>query len=147
MSAHQSDRALTLASDLAPAIGGGYFNPVGDLAEVSRQLWIDHSSVSDVGQMNLEEAAAPTYVVTHLYLQLTAQLAPQELLFAVYERPSYMMAPYIYDPQRLSDFERQVADRILVRRCFYAVPHDLADQGLRRESPRPRMNEKLPSSP
>jgi hypothetical protein len=132
MSVIKSDREMAIASDAGPDFGGGYFNPPDDLLQSSRRLTLD-PSLLDVEGMNLETETCPTYLVSRLHTQLTSQLAPNESLFAVYERRTFIMAPYIHSPQRLLDFERQVANNSLLRVGFYAVSNDLADEGLLRD--------------
>lgn len=84
--------------------------------------------------MNLNADGPATYVTSSLFQTLSSALADGELLFAVYLRGDVLVAPFIWDAERLIDFEQQVPDRVLSRRGFFGVRRDLAEAGLQREA-------------
>jgi len=128
----RSDQELVIASDAGPDVGGGYFNPPDQLLASCRLLDLGVFS-TQMGSVRLRPGEAPSYVLSALYKHLSSQLGSSEILFAVYQRSLFCMAPYIYSAERLSDFERQVACGSLSRAGFYAVPKDFANEGLRRD--------------
>jgi hypothetical protein len=117
-------------------VGGGYFNPVSALDKLGEVITVA-SSLSDVQGINLLNEGEPTYIVARLFRELSGRLRDDQYLFAVYDRGSFRLAPYLYDEERLLNFEEQVADGALRRIAFMAVEHAVADEGLKRDFPIP----------
>jgi hypothetical protein len=129
----RSDLDLVTESALRVGAGGGYFNPAEVVIGECPKIDLPVELLAASAQMNLGQISEPTFYVAELYAALTAKLTSGELLFAVYERNSYFLAPYLFDEERCSDFEVQVHDGLLTVVGYYAVPYDLAKEGLLRE--------------
>lgn len=124
-----SDAEVLIASSIRAYVGGGYFNPVDDLIAAGRLIAQPTGLDADV---NLEIEQKSTYYFAQLYSYLTGELESGELLFALYTRRHMRLAPYIFDVERLSDFEWQASRGLLRTDGYYAVPYDLGDAALRR---------------
>lgn len=55
------------------------------------------------------------------YEELIAQLQPGELLFGLYQKPLFKLAPHIYSQTEFEKLKNQVYDRVVKRIGFYAV--------------------------
>lgn len=117
-------------------VGGGYYNPVNECLTVGRPLCdaAVEQLTSSVHGLNVTTGeAAPTHYASSMFARLTSLLTPNELLFGVYARPDFSFAVYLFDEERLLQFEVQVADWKLERRSFLALNRDTATEGLERE--------------
>lgn len=131
----RSDLEILEASKGRADVGGGYYNHVCELEERGRKICgPDLGEISIEERMHLEPYLDDTYFIATLLDALTQRLSETELLFGVYENDRYRMAPYLYDPERTIEFERQVFSLALKRRGFYAIEHNQADRGLVRDS-------------
>jgi len=132
--APRSDADILRASEKRAYVGGGYYNPVCELEERARKICGTDLATLDVEErMAFEPYLDDTYFISTLLDALTRRVREGEILFGVYEGDQHRMAPYLYDHERLIEFERQVFQRVLRRRGFYAVEHELANRGLLRE--------------
>jgi hypothetical protein len=109
-------------------VGGSYFNPAAEVLTQGRRL--GPTVPDDLSVMNLRADGAATYLVSSLFHALNSDLVGNELLFAAYLRGSVLIAPFVWDEERLIDFEQQVRDHVLQRRGFYGVHRDIAEAGL-----------------
>jgi hypothetical protein len=121
------------ASVLSSYVGGGYFNPAATVTNECRQIRVSSDMQSSLTRMNLNNWSVPTYYITELYRALTSRVLDDEFLFAVYLRGKILLAPYIFNEERCADFEIQVHDDALTVLGYYAVPCELADEGLKRD--------------
>jgi hypothetical protein len=122
----RTDYAVLLAELERGYVGGSYFNPAGSVESVARRVHAPET----IGTLNLSPVGDPTYVITTLYRRLMASLAEDELLFAVYSRGRVIMAPYLWDEERMLEFECQVQEGGLRRHGFYGVDLPAAKAGL-----------------
>lgn len=112
--------------------GGGYYNPTADLSTVGRKITID-VGLYDLADMNVSENHQPTFVINKMFRALTKLVPDDQLLFGIYSHDSYRIAPYLYDEERLAEFEHQVATGSLSRCAYISIPRDVANEGLRRD--------------
>lgn len=109
-------------------VGGSYFNPVAILKASGRA--VSGLPTPETSIMNLAERGQATYVISRLYQELRAAIIGDELLFALYRRGDILLAPFIWDEERLIDFEKQAQAGVLDLLGFYAVPRAVAESGL-----------------
>lgn len=133
MDDRRSDSDLILASALRAYVGGGYFNPAATIVDECRKIELPADLLAASARMNLGDVAESTFYIAELYAALTPRVANGELLFAVYARNSYMLAPYLFDEERCSDFEVQVHDELLAVIGYYSVPYGMAKEGMLRD--------------
>ncbi|MBF9127621.1 hypothetical protein I0C86_01205 [Plantactinospora sp. S1510] len=126
------DFEIMLAAETRVDFGGGYFNSARDLESVGEPIDIGDLG-TDLDGLNLSNEGEPTYRISKLFRELNRSLEPSKLLFGLYERGIYRLAPYIYDEERLFNFEEQVARGTLSRVAYFAVYRDIADEGLKRD--------------
>jgi len=79
---------------------------------------------------NLTSASPPTFAFTSLMHSLHVQVKADELLFGAYQTRHYRLAPYLFDVERLSDFEARVQTGSLARVGFFAVKRVDGERGL-----------------
>ena len=128
----RSDYEIMLSADDRAYVGDSYYNPVSELKSTAEVIPIDES-VANVRGLNLTGNSEPTYKISMLFRELSRSLGPSQVLFGLYDRGKYKMAPYIYDEERLFNFEEQVADGSISRIAYLAVDADHADEGLQRD--------------
>jgi hypothetical protein len=133
MASRRSDSDLASALALGSYVGGGYFNPAETVAEQYRRLDLSVDIRSSLGPMNLDRSLEPTYYISRLYSLVSSRLADGELLFAVYFRRAFSLAPYIFSEERCAEFEIQVNEGGLAVTGYYSVPYGQAEEGLRRD--------------
>jgi hypothetical protein len=127
----RSDFEVFLSAEGRAYVGGAYFNPAAEVLTHGRRL--APSELQDSPTMNLHSDGAATYLTSSLFRALHTDLTDDELLFGVYLRGDVLMVPFVWDEERLIDFEQQVCDDMLVRQGFFGVRRDIAEAGLRRE--------------
>lgn len=125
----RSDHEIKRSSDERVHVGGSYFNPPELLLNKGRR--IDGAEFGEEFVANFAGHGAPTYLITQRYHVATASLNAGELLFAAYSRDGRLIAPLIYDEERLVDFEWQVQDGTFTALGLFAVPYDVGEIGLR----------------
>lgn len=130
----RSDLEILHANEQMPDFGGSYYNPVCDLEEHGRKIC--NASLEPLGikeEMNLEPYLDDTYFISTLLSELSKRIKENEIIFGIFENDRFRMAPFIYSPERLIDFERQVIERLLRRRGYYAINEERANRALRNE--------------
>ena len=128
MAEQLTDYQLWEMSELAAVAGGSYFNPAADLAKSAREIVVPDLILANA--MNFSATGKATRHAAKLFEVLASNLKSDESLFGLYLRGTYLLAPYLPNPESLVTYEAQAQDGILKRRGYYAVPNDIADRGL-----------------
>ena len=130
----RSDAEILQASVQAAYVGGDYYNPVDEFLSVARPLRSEQLRSARISAaMTTSPLDKPTFSIATLLVELKSLLRPDEVLFALYERPSWKFAVMIPTEERLLDFETQVNDRALTRRGFFAIQKKHANKGFARD--------------
>ncbi len=128
----RSDYEIMLSAENRVYVGGDYYNPVSELKSTAQVIAVAES-VANVRGLNLTGDGEPTHKISLLFRELNRSLGHSQVLFGLYDRGKYEMAPYISDEERLFNFEEQVADGMIGRIAYLAVDADDADEGLMRD--------------
>jgi hypothetical protein len=128
-----TDYQLWEKSELAAVAGGSYFNPPNDLVTSGREIIV--SELASSASMNIIAGDEATYYATELFEVLTSYLHPDESLFGLYRRGTYLVAPLLMNAVDLVTYEVQIQSGGLTRSGYYAVPNQIADRGLAHQSP------------
>jgi ribose 1,5-bisphosphokinase PhnN len=128
----RSDYEIMVSAEDGAHVGGGYYNPVSELKSTAETIVL-HESVANTHGLNLTRNGKPTYKIALLFRELSRSLGPSQVLFGIYDRGRYRIAPYINDEERLFSFEEQVADGVISRIAYLAIDAEHADEGLMRD--------------
>ena len=127
----RSDYNIYKASQDAAYIGGDYYNPVEEFFEIARPL--ESSKLMDLLEdqnLSLKENSLPSYIVASIFKELNALKNTGEYVFAAYDRGKYKIAAFIYNEERLMDFEAQAIGGNVKRVGYFAVKEKDANKGL-----------------
>jgi hypothetical protein len=108
--------------------GGNYFNPTADLIAVGRKLVVPETF--ETPRMNFEGRGQSTFYGCELFNVLASQLKAEEVMFGLYLRGYYNLAPLLTDATDLVTYEAQVQAGALVRAGYYTIGYEAAERGL-----------------
>ncbi len=133
----RSDRAIWLSVQARFDVGGGYYNPPEECVEIGRPLAFDDLTQRLTGHPDIVVTTEEpqTFHTVALWRTARSHLSEGEVLMGVYRNETHLFAVFIFDEERLLQFEIQVADWIVQRIGFYALQRTQADLGLMREYP------------
>lgn len=134
MSTERSDSEILASSASSGYVGGGYYNPIDEFVKIARPLASDHlTGLLQDTNISQDDADRQTFVISRILGELLSLVAPDELVFAAYDKGRYTLAVYIVNEERLMDFEIQVSSGALKRVGFFGLARDRATEGLVRE--------------
>jgi hypothetical protein len=128
-----TDYELWRESNFRAFGGGSYFNPVAELVSGGRPLTIPSTFI--LNRMNCSPSGGATKTAVSWFNELQSQLRGEEIMFGLYRRGKYQLAPLLADAVDLVTYEYQVRRGDLTRIGYYAVLEETAECGLARTFP------------
>jgi len=128
-----TDHELWQQSNFRTFGGGSYFNPVAELVSGGRPLTIPNVSILQL--MNCSPSGEATIAASSCFQELRSHLRNEEIMFGLYRRGKYQLAPLLADAVDLVTYEYQVKLGDLTRIGWYAVLQETAERGLARIFP------------